>query len=119
MRFLLTGNKKHLSVLSPDTYGVETWGSSSQDSLKKMRKNWYFTNWTSGGIWGKDTYTKAKCPVLLETKDPDKIILYIHKHFRDKTKMNDKKLTEMLESVLNDIEAIYQDWLSLERWCLK
>ena len=71
MRYLLVKekNKKSYNLYCPDTYGVETWGSSSsQIGLKKKRKTWSIETWCYGGEWSEDEITETiehildKCP---------------------------------------------------------
>ena len=122
MTFLLVGTKKSkdLKIICPDTYGLETMGNSShQEDLRKKGKTWYYTDWHSGGEHLDDTYFETKCPVLLETTDPDEIIRYIDKHYRNNKVQNDTNLTKMLQKALDEIEQIYKDWIEWERWVLK
>lgn len=121
MIFLLLGHKrnKNIRIVSPQTYGSDTWGNCyHQEDLRKERKNWYFTDWHSGGEYYDDTFVKTKCPVLLETTDPDEILRFIDDTFRNKKLQNDTELTELLRKALNDIETIYKDWLEIERWTI-
>ena len=121
MTFLLVGTKKskNLEVISPDTYGIETFGNGyHQEDLKKIGKTWYYTEWSNGGEHLDDTYFETKCPVLLETTDPDEIIRYIDKNYRNNKVSKDTNLINMLRKALDDIEKIYKDWIDWERWVL-
>ena len=121
MIFLLLGYKKikNIRIVSPETYGSGTWGCfSHQEDLRKERKNWYFTDWYSGGENGNETFTKTKCPVLLETTNPDEILRFIDDTFRNKKLQNDTELTELLRKALDDIETIYKDWIDIQRWTI-
>lgn len=119
MTLLLIGNnKKHnYEVLSPDTFGLSTWGCTSQESLEKKRKYWYFTYYTAGNDCVDDIYEEYKANVLLETSDVDAIFKYIDEHNRDK--VTEKKLKELFIKAVDDIEKIFKDWISIERYVLK
>jgi hypothetical protein len=121
MTFLLVGTKKSkdLEIISPDTYGIPTFGDGyHQEDLKKKGKTWYYTEWNNGGEYLDDTYFEVKCPVLLETTDPDQIIAYIDKNFRQKRVHNDTNLTAMFKKALDEIEKIQHDWVEWNRWVL-
>lgn len=83
MKLLLVRNlKDNYTLLSPDTYGMETWGSSSQTSLEKKRKYWYICSWSAGNDFDfVDEYiSKSKINVVFETTDIDEVINYLTEH---------------------------------------
>ena len=55
-------------LVSPNTYGIETWGSDNQDSIEKKKKYQYVVNWTAGNEeYGYDdtTYLGMKLVSLM------------------------------------------------------
>ena len=105
MRYLLVKekNKKTYTLYCPDTYGVDSWGSSSsQTSLKKKRKAWYIETWCYCGDWLDDEIIETKLNVVKETADLDEIINYLEKH-------NAKEI----EHIYKDARKIYNEYLDL------
>ena len=72
---------KDVRIYSPNTYGMETWGSTSQDFLDKKRKYWYIYSWTDGGEWFDDITYECKLDVLLETKRLFEVIKYVEQNY--------------------------------------
>ena len=71
-------NEKRYEILSPSTYGMETWGDfHCQKSLEKSRKNWYIKTWYSGGDYYDDETYKVKLRVVFETSDSKELEKYI------------------------------------------
>ena len=105
MRYLLAKekNKKAYTLYCPDTYGAESWGSSSsQTGLEKKRKAWYVKTWRYGGEWLDDETIETKLNVVKETADLDEIIHYLAKH-------NAKEI----EHIYKDARKIYNEYLDL------
>lgn len=105
MRYLLAKekNKKAYTLYCPDTYGAESWGSSSsQAGLKKKRKAWYIETWRYGGEWLDDETIETKLNVVKETADLDEIIHYLAKY-------NAKEI----EHIYEDARKIYNEYLDL------
>ena len=105
VRYLLVKekNKKAYTLYCPDTYGVESWGSSSsQTGLEKKRKAWYVKTWRYGGEWLDDETIETKLNVVKETEDLDEIIHYLAKH-------NAKEI----EHIYKDARKIYNEYLDL------
>ena len=105
VRYLLVKekNKKAYTLYCPDTYGVESWGSSSsQTGLEKKRKAWYVKTWRYGGEWLDDETIETKLNVVKETADLDEIIHYLAKH-------NAKEI----EHIYKDARKIYNEYLDL------
>ena len=105
MRYLLVKekNKKTYTLYCPDTYGVDSWGSSSsQTSLKKKRKSWYIETWCYCGDWLDDEIIETKLNVVKETADLDEIISYLARH-------NAKEI----EHIYKDARKIYNEYLDL------
>ena len=125
MTFLITGSvretikhkRNYLCIYCPEIYGADSWGMNAQEDLVKARKNWYFTYWRGGGEYCEDYYEKNKAKVLLETTNADEVIRWVDKKLRDR--VSGEVLTEILQSVLNDLENIFHKWLAVERWVLK
>lgn len=83
MRFLLIKNGDNsLQVLSPEVYGLDTWGSSSQESLeyKETKNKWVIHYWSDGGQWLEDTNEDIDLDVVLETTDFEEVIGYVRKY---------------------------------------
>ena len=94
--------KSNIEVLSPDNYGMETWGMSTQKGLKqKEDSNWYTTYWSDGGQWLEDTYEEDKLNVLLETTDVDEVLTFILKQ--------ENLTTEKLKEIIVQIREIFDD----------
>lgn len=79
--YLLCKYRKNVCVYSPTTYGCETWGSTSQDSIEKKRKYWYICSWTSGNEWFEDITYKDRLNVILETQDVKELFRYVKKNY--------------------------------------
>jgi hypothetical protein len=110
MRYLLIENEnKTFTLLSPETYGMDSWGSSSQESInKKEDDKWYFHYWSDGGQWLDDTNEEFDAKVVLETTDIDEILRYVSKN-------NESEL----EHVLQDAKIIYNDYIDFTLWYIK
>lgn len=105
MRYLLVKEKgkRIYNLYCPDTFGVESWGSSSsQTGLKKKRKFWYIETWYYGGEWLDDEIVETKLNVVKETADLDEIIHYLAKY-------NPKEI----EHIYTDARKIYNEYLDL------
>jgi hypothetical protein len=99
-------DKKNYALYCPDTFGAESWGSSSsQTGLKKKRKSWYIETWYSGGEWLEDEITETKLNVVKETADLDEIIRYLVNH-------NEKEI----EHIYKDARKIYNEYLDLSEY---
>ena len=95
--------KRKYELYCPETYGVESWGSSSsQTGLKKKRKSWYIETWYYGGEWLEDEIIETKLNVVKETADLDEIIRYLAKY-------NEKEI----EHIYKDAREIYNEYLDL------
>ena len=111
MRNLLVKEKNNnFKLYSPDTYGMDSWGDTSQDSLVKKKKHWYIQHWSAGNDWIEDTTEEYKLNVILETSDLDEIIRYVITH------NNDRKL---IEYILVEAQNIYTDYINFSRCMLK
>ena len=101
---------KDVRVYSPATYGMETWGSSSQDYLEKKRKYWYIHSWTSGNDWFDDINDNYKLNTVLETQDTKKLFKFVEKNY-----------PHCLQSVKDDCEDIikkhdlFMSWTYVDR----
>ena len=81
MKLLLVKNgKNQYELLSPETYGMSTWGSNHQVSLTKKTKFWYIQSWTAGNCWVDDVTYETKLNVVKETSDMDEIFRYLIEH---------------------------------------
>lgn len=93
----------NIEVLSPENYGMETWGMSTQEGLKQKEDGWYTTYWSSGGEWLNDTYEEDKLNVLLETTDVGEVLTFI---------LQQENLTvEKMKELIEQIKEIFDDAL--------
>lgn len=90
-----------IEVISPENYGMETWGMLTQEGLKQKEDGWYTTYWSSGGKWLEDFYEEDKLNVLLETTDVDEVLTFILKQ-ENLTIEKIKELIEQIKEILND-----------------
>lgn len=100
-------SRNEVYVLSPNTYGMDTWGSSEQDSLEKKRKYWYICSWWAGNDWYDDGKEEYKLNVLLETQSPSELL-----------KLVKLKYPHCLESVKEECAEIVRQYDMFERWIL-
>lgn len=107
MRYLLVKEKgkRKYNLYSNETFGMNTWGSSSQDSLVKKKKYWYVQHWSAGNEWIEDEEYEYKLNVVKETADLDEIISYLVAH-------NVKEI----EPIIQSAKEIYNDYLNLMMW---
>ena len=77
MTFLLVSYKGSFQLLSPSTYGLDTWGSNHQIYLEKKFKYWYLCTWIYGGDYNDDYYDEVKLNVVLETFNVDELLRFI------------------------------------------
>ena len=108
IHYLLVKYKNTYEVLSPETYGMATWGMNSQDGLEKKRKNWYTTYWRAGNEWVDDYSEEYKLNVVVETTNLSEVFRYLENH----------KCTN-LTKVLEQIKEIIKDAADLEAWLKK
>ena len=106
MIYLLVKEKDNtFKIYSPDTYGMETWGGSSQESIIKKKKYWYINYWSGGNDWIEDTNEDYKLNVILETPVLDDIIRYA-------TLYNESEV----EHLLVDAKKIFNDYIDFMLW---
>ena len=105
---LIKNSKTNYSLLSPDTYGMATWGTNSQDSLEKKRKHWYTTHWIEGNQWEDDYIEEYKLNVVLETTNIEEIVIYL---FERKAKC--------INDILDSFKKIVDDYISFMKWTMK
>ena len=105
---LVKNSKTKYSLLSPSTYGMETWGTNSQDSLEKKDNHWYTSHWIAGNQWEDDSLTEHELNVVLETTNIDKIVKYL---FQRKSKC--------LNDILDTYKQIVDDYISFTKWMVK
>lgn len=103
MLFLVVDHGEgNIEVLSPENYGIDTWGMSTQESLKKKDNGcWYTTYWSDGGQWLEDTYEEDELNVLLETTDISEVLAFILKQ--------ENLSTEKLKEIITQIKEIFND----------
>lgn len=110
MTYLLVKEKgkKQYSLYCPDTYGADSWGSTTQTSIVKKRKFWYIHTWIAGNEWVDDEEWQSKLNVVLETSDLDEILNYVKEH-------NEKEI----EYLFKEAREIYNDYLDFCEWIYK
>ena len=91
----------NIEVLSPENYGMETWGKSTQIGIDEKEDGWYTTYWSSGGEWLEDTYEEYKLNVLLETTDVGEVLTFILKQ-ENLTVEKMKELVEQIKEIFDD-----------------
>jgi hypothetical protein len=93
----------NIEVLSPENYGMKTWGMSTQIGIEQKEDGWYTTYWASGGEWLEDIYDENKLNVLLETTDVDEVLTFI---------LQQENLTvEKMKELVEQIKKIFDDTL--------
>ena len=95
-------------LYSPETYGMSTWGSSSQDSIIKKKKYWYVQHWAAGNDWIEDTNESYKLNIVLETEDLHEVLNYVIAQTN-----NDRTA---VENILVTAQEIYNNWLEFNNW---
>lgn len=108
MKYLLIQEKTKFKLYCPETYGLETWGSTSQTSLEKKRKYWYVSHWTAGNEYIEDSVETYKLNVVLETSNLREVFKYVSKE----TKNN----RAAIESILVQAQNLYHDWVAFTSW---
>jgi hypothetical protein len=91
----------NIEVLSPENYGMETWGMLTQIGIDQKEDGWYTTYWSSGGEWLEDTYEEFKLNVLLETTDVDEVLTFILKQ----ENLTIEKMKELVEQIKDVFDA--------------
>ena len=109
MLLLLERTKNnHFSLYCPAIYGSDSWGSDTQISLEKARKNWYHVYWSYRGEYSDDVLEKSKINVVLETYNIDEILKFVSKH-------NKKEVIK----ILGQYESIVQEYIKFLKWVYK
>ena len=102
MLFLVVKHEQgNIEVLSPENYGMKTWGMSTQIGIDQKEDGWYTPYWSSGGEWLEDTYEEYKLNVLLETTDVDEVLTFILKQ-ENLTVEKMKELVEQIKEIFDD-----------------
>ena len=105
MKYLLAKEKGNsFELYSPETFGMETWGMTSQTSLEKKNKYWYIHSWSAGNEWIEDINEEYKLNVVLETADLDEILRYVFIH-------NKAEINHILQEA-KEIYTNYFDFLT-------
>lgn len=108
MRYLLVKEANKFKLYCPETFGLETWGSSSQTSLEKKRKYWYINHWTAGNEYIEDSTESSKLNVVLETSNLKEVLRYVI----SVTKNN----RAAIESILVQAQNLYHDQVAFTSW---
>ena len=105
MLFLIIKTGDNLEVVSPETYGMDTWGMSTQEAIEKRKDGWYSTYWSDGGQWLEDINEEDKLDVVLETENFEEVLKYF---IKDSSK-NYRKAIASVKEIINDY-LDYEDW---------
>lgn len=106
LTFLLVKNEdKTIDLYCPETYGMDTWGMSTQKSINKRDDGWYYTYWSDGGEWLEDTREEYKLNVILETKDKYKLLNFVIQYYPNQLEEIEEKIKEEEENN----EKIYKE----------
>lgn len=108
MNYLVVQEKTKFKLYCPETFGLETWGSTSQTSLEKKRKYWYISHWTAGNDYIEDSVETYRLNVVLETSNLREVLRYVIKA----TKNN----RAAIESILVQAQNLYHDQVAFTSW---
>ena len=131
LTFLLVENEdKTIDLYCPETYGMDTWGMTSQDSLKKKNDKWYAHYWCDGGQWLDDINEDYELNVIFETQDKYELLNFVIQYypnqleeFEEKIKENEKSIKDWcgyFEKMDNDDLSLYERLCvgcEREKWC--
>lgn len=100
MIFLVVKNEDDsIEVMSPDTYGMDTWGNSSQTSLEQRNDGtWYIHYWSDGGQWLDDIREEDKLNVIFESENTDDIYKFVKEYYPNQLEEIDQQIKEDLET---------------------
>lgn len=107
---LVRHQRNKYSLYSPSTYGMETWGSTSQDSLEKKKKYWYASSWTAGNDYVDDRNFEYRLNVVLETTDISEIVRFMHQKNCSK---------EQIKEILDKAQEEFENYIDFEKWGLR
>ena len=109
MIWLLIKRENDYYIESPDTYGMETWGTDSQNSIYYKNGHWYFSYWRAGNDYIDDEDDEEEIDnIILETKDLDEVFTYLNNQNTSKeTKL--KILKKAKEEVLSHLS--FTEWV--------
>ena len=111
MVWLLVRDKRNsYSLYSPSTYGMETWGSTSQDSIERKSKYWYFYTWRAGGDWQDDYKESIKINVVCESTNIDDILYYLAIH---------SAKPEVIKQILDTAKKEFEAYVEFNKWGLR
>ena len=109
MRYLLVKEKSgKFTLYCPDIFGSDTWGMTTQLSLKKKKKYWYINHWSAGNEWIEDENYDEKLDVVLESSNLQEILNYVVKE----TKGNQA----LVGAVLVQAQKLHYEYTEFENW---
>ena len=110
MKYLLIKEKKtnKFVLYSPDTFGMETWGMTTQKSLEKKKKYWYIHHWSAGNEWVEDENYDERINVVLEATDIKPVVQYVIKDTHGNR--------AAVEAILIQANNIYNDYVAFSKW---
>ena len=98
MVFLVVKYGERLEVVSPETYGMDTWGGSHQEGIEFKKDGWYSTWWSAGNEWIEDTNEEDKLDVVLETENFEEVLKYFIEH----SPKEYRKANATIKEIIND-----------------
>lgn len=109
MIFLVVKNEDNsIEVISPENYGIDTWGSGSQTSLKQRNDGtWCIHYWSDGGQWLPDVNEDIELEVLLQTVDVNEVLSYIIRNKEEQLTECFKQVKEIITDCLDMFERTY------------
>lgn len=109
MIFLVVKNEDDsIEVISPETYGMDTWGQSSQTSLKQRNDGtWYIHYWSDGGQWLPDVNEDIELEVLLQTVDVDEVLTYVIRNKEEQLTECFKQVKQIIAECLDMFDYMY------------
>lgn len=109
MKYLVVKEKSGKFVLyCPDTFGIETWGMTTQLSLEKKKKYWYIHHWSAGNEWIEDENYDERLNVVLETTSLQEVLAYTIKE------TNNSRAA--IESLLIQAQKIQNEYIAFANW---
>lgn len=106
IHFLLTKNGNNsISLYSPETHGMKTWGMSTQIGIDYRNEKWFLTFWQDGGSWMDDIRDEDELNVILETENEKELIDYVIRNYPNE-----------LDHIINELNEINKDWNIFCEW---
>ena len=102
---LVKNNNNSITLYSPETHGMETWGMSTQIGIDDRNGKWFLTYWQGGGPWMDDIREENELNVILETENEKELIDYVIKNYPNE-----------LDHIITKLNEINKDWNNFCEW---